>query len=330
MQFSLIIPVYNVIQYLNRCLESVLAQTFMDYEVIIVDDGSTDGSGAVCDEFRRRAPGWKVVHRENKGLASARNEGLRMATGEYVFFLDSDDYIEKEFLMKTWYALSTDAYDACSFGVRRIDHVGEYLYEMRFDKSIGAHAISSEEKARFLCKEFLQYQFGWEAWVFVFRKKMIDENKLQFHEDIAYAEDLPFTFAYMLHANRIIKLPDILYNYTVREHSITSEIDFERHIHGIFGLNYEIMHQAASDFFEKKGLSADILIYCSMMLYFIPRYLEKHTISDINKQMLMQTWHKEMILKALDKKQQLKDIFDPQVYDTVMTYIRQFAFLLTS
>lgn len=95
---SIIIPVYNVEKYLNRCVVSVLAQTYSDFEVILVDDGSPDNSGVMCDSFAEKDKRIKVIHRENGGLSAARNSGLAVADGEYVYFLDSDDFIHPQCL----------------------------------------------------------------------------------------------------------------------------------------------------------------------------------------------------------------------------------------
>ena len=95
---SVIIPVYNVEKFLAECVDSVLAQTYTDWEAILVDDGATDASGAMCDAYAAKDPRIRVIHRENGGLSAARNTGLKAARGEYVYFLDSDDYIEPDTL----------------------------------------------------------------------------------------------------------------------------------------------------------------------------------------------------------------------------------------
>ena len=92
--FSIIIPVFNVAPYLRECLDSVLSQTFTDWEAICVDDGSTDGSGAILDEYAAKDKRFRVVHKENEGVSVARNVGLDLANGEYILFLDSDDTFE--------------------------------------------------------------------------------------------------------------------------------------------------------------------------------------------------------------------------------------------
>ena len=93
-KISVVIPVYNVEKYLQECVNSVLRQTYTDFEVILVDDGSTDSGGRICDDYAQKDPRVRVIHQANGGLSVARNTGLRAAQGKYVYFLDSDDYIE--------------------------------------------------------------------------------------------------------------------------------------------------------------------------------------------------------------------------------------------
>ena len=98
MDISVIIPDYNAIKYLNRCVKSILGQSFKTYEIILVDDGSTDGSEQLCDELSEKNKNIYVIHKENGGVGSAREQGIKEATGKYIAFIDADDYVEKEYL----------------------------------------------------------------------------------------------------------------------------------------------------------------------------------------------------------------------------------------
>ena len=97
-RFSIIVPVYNVEKYLSTCVESILSQTFNNWELILINDGSTDYSGIICDEYKKKDTRIKVFHTENKGVSAARNIGLKNAIGEWIAFIDSDDYMEKNWL----------------------------------------------------------------------------------------------------------------------------------------------------------------------------------------------------------------------------------------
>ena len=121
MKFSVIIPVYNSVTYLSETLNSILSQTYDDYEVILVDDGSTDGSELICDSYVSEDLRFKVIHKTNGGVSSARNTGLNYISGEWVVFLDSDDMLHKSTLAILKRIIETDSeLDVVQFGVTRI------------------------------------------------------------------------------------------------------------------------------------------------------------------------------------------------------------------
>ncbi|MGZ5551627.1 MAG: glycosyltransferase family 2 protein, partial [Nitrososphaeraceae archaeon] len=119
-KISIIIPVYNGVKYLPKCIDSVLNQTYKNLEIILVDDGSTDESGKICDTYSLKDNRIKVVHKQNGGLSDARNTGLKIATSEYIGFVDSDDFIESdmyEILLKTLYAYDADIVQCASYKI---------------------------------------------------------------------------------------------------------------------------------------------------------------------------------------------------------------------
>lgn len=262
--FSVIIPVYNVKPFLQRCLDSVWKQSYHDFEVVIVDDGSTDGSGRICDQYAERYSQCKVIHQENKGLAAARNTGLQYASGKYILFVDSDDYIEKEMLTKAYYYMEEQGYDTFSFAMRRVNEQGEYLFEMAFIDGIGSYSL--HDRKNFLLTLFLQYKLGWEACIYVYRRDLIERKGIRFVENMKYAEDMPFTFEYMLYAKNAIKIPDMLYNYTRRDASITQMISVEQMVDGIFKGVFEVMWLKVKE--------ESYLYYAALLKYFVPTILQ--------------------------------------------------------
>lgn len=214
MMFSLIIPVYNVEKYLKECLESVLCQTYEDWEAICINDGSTDGSATILEEYAAKDSRFKVISQSNGGLSVARNSGLEAASGDYVLFLDSDDYLEKDALRIIADNLS-DEDILCFSGRRFFDESGEY------------------EKADDLPKE--SFETGWEyyskhaldkrnfAFVCVvlrcYRRAYLLENRLRFKPGI-YHEDNMFTPLACYYAKKVKIIPDVLYDYRVRGSSI--------------------------------------------------------------------------------------------------------------
>ena len=121
-KISVIIPVYNVEKYLSKCIESVLEQDFSDYEIILIDDGSTDTSGKLCDEYAENYSAIKVIHQQNKGLGGARNTGIEAAEGQYLLFVDSDDYIRDNIMTFLYDTAVCNDSDIVAFGM-------DYVYE---------------------------------------------------------------------------------------------------------------------------------------------------------------------------------------------------------
>ena len=219
MKVSIIIPIYKVEPWLRPCLDSVLAQTFRDYECILVDDGSPDGCPAICDEYAGRDPRFRVIHKENGGLSDARNAGLDAAAGEYLYFLDSDDTVEPE-LLATMVPLMEEGYDLVTFGYRRlmpdgsVQNVREYLDETFL-------LSGEEERMRFFLDVLLPGKIGWEAPTRLFRSESIRRYGLRFADNRRiFAEDLYFSMCYCAHAERIRALALCPYNYRIRENSI--------------------------------------------------------------------------------------------------------------
>lgn len=133
---SVIIPVYNVERYLRQAIDSILGQTYKPLEIILVDDGSPDNSGMICDEYALKNDNIRVIHKQNEGLGMARNSGLDIATGEYVYFLDSDDYIDNDEIMKLYSAIKTNGVDVAITGFKSVDDDGNILKVRRYKEEV--------------------------------------------------------------------------------------------------------------------------------------------------------------------------------------------------
>ncbi|MFC7322727.1 glycosyltransferase family 2 protein [Halobacillus campisalis] len=211
---SIIVPVYNVEPYLRKCLNSILAQTFTDFEVIVVNDGSTDGSGEICDEFSKNDIRVKVIHEKFKGVSSARNTGVRFAQGEYIGFVDSDDRVEKE-MYKKLYRLCIDSecdISICRLG-REID--GKLMYPIQ--KGGYIVELSNEEAMKELFKGEL-YRFSLCNKLFkrdLFEGVNFPEGRI--HEDMAT------TYKLFEKAKRISFIDYSGYIYVKRQNSILTK-----------------------------------------------------------------------------------------------------------
>lgn len=218
---SIIIPVYNVEAYLEQCVKSILDQWTPEVEVILVDDGSTDNSGKLCDKFAAQSKELIVVHQENGGLSAARNTGLRFATGRYITFVDSDDFIGNNSIQKILSWIEGSSSDICFINVWKLFPNGrkELLdvpipHEMLCKGKLNAVKYLSEMN-----------KYPGSACGKLFRRAFLTQNKLDFPKDRRISEDLGFMRDCILKAEQFDSLPiDFYYYRQGRSNSITNKI----------------------------------------------------------------------------------------------------------
>lgn len=225
-KLSVIVPCYNVESHLDRCIDSLVRQSFKDFEIILVDDGSTDGTASKCNTWAERDNRIKVVHKENEGAGFARNTGLDLAGGEYIAFVDSDDYVAAAYFENMVSAIEEDGTDAVICGYKDV-------FENRIakeQKRVGEHhrIISAmEDYLPGIIGELPDSILGEKycpasSWGALYKKTIIDKYTLRFvSERIFGSEDLLFQIDYFLRANYISLLPDCLYNYCDNPTSFT-------------------------------------------------------------------------------------------------------------
>lgn len=216
---SIILPIYNVKDYLERCVESIEVQSFKDYEVILVDDGSTDGSGDLVEKLAKRFINSRVVHKVNGGLSSARNAGLEVATGQYVFMIDSDDWIEAN-AFETIVNCIKDNPDIIKFNlIRRPD--GNKVYSTAKPGYYDKKAIE-EELIRDAIEDTGNFIFS--AWSHVYKLDFLNKKSLRFvSEREIGSEDYLFNTQTYLEADSIIIIKDAIYDYDCRDGSLTQK-----------------------------------------------------------------------------------------------------------
>lgn len=219
---SIIVPVYKVEPYIHRCIDSILSQTYDDFELILVDDGSPDNCGVICDEYAAKDSRIHVIHQENGGLSAARNAGLDVADGRYIYFLDSDDEI-KPTLFETVLPYMENGYDMAVFNYDRKEQGGNIT--PAFGHTLGSFDIRDEDaRKEFILAQLLTAKIGWEACFRMYSREIIERYHLRFADNRRiFAEDLYFSLCYCAHARRIVSIPDSLYFYTIREESIMGQ-----------------------------------------------------------------------------------------------------------
>lgn len=244
---SVIVPVYNVEKYLNRCIESILNQTYKNIEIILIDDGSTDNSGKMCDEYKIKDARIKVIHKENGGLSDARNVGLSTATGDYVTFIDSDDDIKFDYVEYLYDLIKK--YDVkmsiCSYNIvwpKKIVNIGKYYEEKKLTKL--------ESLSRLLCEK----GFGVSSCAKMYKKdlfknvtfpkgKLCEDNGTTYKlidqcEFIAYGEIPKYNYYkrndsimntnFKLEKLDLIELSDIMCDYLEKYDELKEEIERKR------------------------------------------------------------------------------------------------------
>lgn len=209
---SVIVPVYQVEAYLPRCLDSILAQTFTDFELILVDDGTKDNCPAIMQAYAQRDGRIRQIHKQNGGLSSARNAGLDVARGTYIAFVDSDDYVAPQWLEETVRALEeTGAQQVLYNYALVVDGQAQGPY-LRFEsETIDVDRLGL---ANYFYAYWMPYRHGQEAWSKLYRRSVIEENGLRFApNDEVFAEDTLFSAQYLLRTHTIaaISAPYVYY-----------------------------------------------------------------------------------------------------------------------
>ena len=217
-KITVIIPVYNAESTLRRCLDSILIQTFTDFECILIDDGSKDRSGEICDEYARKDSRVKVFHKENGGVSSARNVGLVNARGEWVTFVDSDDWTGERLLSNLISHTNNHP------NVELVISFSEYIFNNgRREENYKARMV---DKANFQIL-FSEYDMSWHTgpWAKLYCKQVIDSKNLRFSENMNIGEDAVFFYSYLSQIDGLYVSSDTDYKYNVdTEGSLTKRV----------------------------------------------------------------------------------------------------------
>lgn len=212
---SVIVPVYRAEAYLRQCVDSILAQSMPDFELLLIDDGSPDGSGAICDGYEARDARVRAVHKENGGVSSARNLGIEQAKGSYIVFIDSDDYVGPDYLKELLEKQKTIALPGNTFVIA--DHQPfreDGLEERQFPEAYTAELCPGGTTA----DQFRMLVFNFQIfppYCKLYRRDIIQSNNLRYDTSIRTAEDFDFSRRYLEYVDRICYIPAISYHYRV-------------------------------------------------------------------------------------------------------------------
>jgi glycosyltransferase involved in cell wall biosynthesis len=204
MKISVIIPVFNGEKYVAQCLENILHQTYKNLEIIVIDDGSTDNSATIAEQYPVQ-----VIRQENQGPSVSRNKGIEAATGEYIHFMDVDDWINLDYYTHMAEAVTlTNADIACSEMINERTPYETLLFSNRW------LLVTTDDKFQVTNAHTQGY-----VWRYIFRKSFLNEKELRFKTELRFVEDLPFSLQAIYDANKIVTVPHAAYYYKNRENS---------------------------------------------------------------------------------------------------------------
>ncbi len=221
---SIIVPIYNVERYLDRCLNSLQNQTLQDIEIILVDDGSPDNCPKLCDKYAKKDNRIKVIHKMNNGLGYARNSGIEIAIGEYIAFVDSDDYVEKNMYEILYNSSKKSGADITLCGYKRINNKKISYYNDVKDIQIkhNNECISVLKGMIGLSDKTQHYDFA--VWHGLYSNKLIQKNNVRFCSERDYiSEDIIFHLSIVPLCKNICIIPDCLYCYCLNENTLTTK-----------------------------------------------------------------------------------------------------------
>lgn len=211
-KISIVVPIYNVEKYLKKCIESIINQTYKNLEIILVNDGSTDNSYKICEEYAGRDKRIKVINKENGGLSDARNAGLRVATGEYISFIDSDDYIELDMIYNLYQGIMKNNADICCCG-----KVLEYDKNDVYVNNTSEFCVDNVEALK---KMLIGDNIDNSACDKLFKIDLFKEIKFPINR---YFEDIATVYKLFIKAKKIVHIKNLGYHYVIRKNSISTE-----------------------------------------------------------------------------------------------------------
>ena len=241
---SVIVPVYNVEKYLPKCIDSIINQTYTDLEILLIDDGSTDNSGKICDNYAKKDKRIKVIHKKNGGLSDARNTGLNICTGDYISFIDSDDYIEPDMYDKMINTAIANDIDIISCNYNHIYNEQNFS---PFFKTNTDELITNKTK-------LLKLIFTYQNFDLVVFNKLYKANlfkNIRFPKGISPAEDLNILYPLISSSNKFYYINEALYNKTERINSLSHTIKIQDCLNNVQGYEkflYDIQQDSSLDY----------------------------------------------------------------------------------
>lgn len=298
MFFSVIVPIYNIEKYIRRCIESVLSQTFADFELILVDDGSPDNCPMICDEYAAKDKRIKVIHKENGGLVSARQAGICQAVGDYVFHLDGDDAILPDALESAYEIIQDTNADMVSFSYKVcVDGmVGDVVEDLADEGLYNKSDMEKHIYPNLLSNKYMKHLFYF-LWGKAIKRELATKHQMNVNTAISMGEDVSCSTPCFLDANTVYMSKKAIYLYTVRGDSITTDFKISQisQVADVIKGLKELDIEKPNDFDEQLSRYS-----CFLCFAILASAAEGKHFSSIKglKQAILNSLHREEIQKA--------------------------------
>lgn len=311
---SIVVPIYNVEKYLKRCIESLINQTYVFIEIILVNDESPDNSASICEEYAKKDSRIQVIHKINGGLSDARNAGMKNSNGQYILFVDSDDYIELDTCERFINEIGNKIPDLVVGNANRIEEGRTLL--MKHTCLTKGEMITGEE---YLKQELRSRTMHMAAWLTLYNTKFLKKNNLEFKVGLLH-EDEQFSPRVFLKAKKVIGTDIIFYNYIIRENSITMQKNLDKNAYHLFNTLKELSERYESiEDEELKSLLNESLLNKFLNMFQIAKMYKKNSEYIINKNFIKN--------KALTNKNKIKEklfLLSPKVYYFINYIAKEF------
>jgi len=236
-EVSIIVPVYKAENTLRKCIDSILTQSVSDIELLLIDDGSPDSSGKICENYREKDDRVQVFHKPNNGVSSARNVGLEKARGKWIAFVDSDDYVDEHFVKNLTIAAKSTGSQLVQAGFNKISNEGLQT----------VNAVSNIISMPLLSEDLLSYLRGF-SFSKLYVREIIEKNGLKFDETLTLAEDLCFVLEYVSHIDRITFIPDSNYYYVEYKTSASFKLHKPRSLLRLWQVENSVLNKLQEKF----------------------------------------------------------------------------------
>lgn len=293
LKVSVIVPIYNAEKHLKKCIDSLVFQTYKNLEIVLINDGSSDKSGQICDEYAISFENIKVIHQKNQGPSITRNNGILSSTGYYIMFVDADDYIDREMVERLLYEAQNKSSDLVICGFVQNIYKNKRIHN-KIIKNNDFFMANKNEIFNFSEKLFVDVNFN-SVWAKLYRKSIMIENSIFFSNDMNMAEDTYFNTNYIKVANRISILSDCLYYY--------NRYDGETLINRYHPDKYEILNKAFENILEYYKMNEKCC--CPEKIF----YIYNLKLKDINSS-FMELYHPNCKLDNRSKHEFVKKLIN--------------------